>query len=76
MTGKVINLREASGNDCIQITPEEALELAKDEPGLDKVLIIMVSEDKEMTWYQGGGMSLMEQLWYIERARICIVGPG
>lgn len=76
MTDKVINLREASGSNYIQITPEEALELAKSEPGLDKVLIIMVSKDKKMTWYQGGGMSFMEQLWYIERAKVGIIGPA
>jgi len=74
MTDKVINLKEACKSNLIQITPEEALELAKKEPGLEKVLIIMVSKDKEMTWYQGGGMSLMEQLWYLERAKICIMG--
>ncbi len=76
MSDKVINLKEASGSNYIQITPEEALELAKEEPGLNKVLIIMVSKDKEMTWYQGGGMPLMEQLWYIERLKTCIVGPS
>ena len=76
MADKVISLREASGSNDIQITPEEALELAKDEPGLDKVFILMVSDEGKLSWYQGGGMSLMEQLWNIERAKVCIVGPA
>lgn len=63
MTGKVTSLREASGSNYIQVTPEEALELAKSEPNLDKVLILMISKDKGMSSRQGGSMPAQEQLW-------------
>jgi len=69
----VINLREASGSNDIQITPEEALELAKSEPGLTKVIVIMINEDEGMSWYQGGGLSARDILWYLERAKNTIV---
>ncbi len=75
MSDKVTSLREASGSNYIQITPEEALELAKNEPDLDKVLILMISKDKGMSSRQGGGMAAQEQLWYMERLKTILIGP-
>jgi len=72
MTDKVVNLREASKSDYIQVTPDEALDMAKKESS-KKVIIIMIDEDEGLSWLQGGSISSSDIVWYIERVKHDII---
>ena len=73
MTGKVVNLREASGSDYIQVTPNEALDMAKREYPTKKVIIIMIDENEGLSWLQGGSVSSSDIVWYLERVKHDII---
>ena len=68
MTDKVVSLREASKSDYIQVTPNEALDMAKKEPS-KKVIIIMIDEDEGLSWLQGGSIPSGDIVWYVERVK-------
>ncbi len=73
MPDKVINLREASGNNYIQVTPNEALDMAKEEATTKKVVIIMIDEHEGLSWLQGGGVDHADIIWYLERVKHDII---
>ena len=67
---EIINLREASGSDYIQITPFEALEMAIEEnPDMKQVVIVMIGKDNELTWLQGGGLNNSDIVWHLEKVK-------
>ena len=72
VTDKVVNLREASKSAYIQVTPNEALDMAKKEPS-KKVIIIMVGEDEGLSYLQGGGVDHANIVWYLERVKHDII---